>query len=86
MIHWVLDPGSSRARDTKYWRTMDLYWYIKTFVGKVLQDKDADHEEILIQLAEMKKQLQEINVVLSSCTQHNDAPVNGNPVALLILW
>jgi hypothetical protein len=33
---WVLDVSSSRGIYTKYWNIMDLYWYINTFVGKLL--------------------------------------------------
>jgi hypothetical protein len=28
---WVLDKGASRAQDTKYHKTIDLYWHIKLY-------------------------------------------------------
>jgi hypothetical protein len=43
MGSWIPDEGSSRAQDTKYWKTMDLYWYIKMGVGKIMQDMDEAH-------------------------------------------
>jgi hypothetical protein len=67
IVDWILDLGSSRARDTKYWTMVDLYWHIKTFVGKVLQDREDDREEILTQLAEVKQQLQEIKSTILAC-------------------
>jgi hypothetical protein len=47
------DMGSSHARDTKFLKTIDLYWHIKTFMGKIMLDSEEDKEEIMEQLAEV---------------------------------
>jgi hypothetical protein len=39
-IHWVLDVGTSRERDTKYWKTVELYWHIKNLLGQMLQTRE----------------------------------------------
>lgn len=34
MIAWIPDTDSTRARDTKYYRTVELYWHIKDLLGE----------------------------------------------------
>jgi hypothetical protein len=41
-------------------KTVDLYWHIKTFLGKILLDNEEDKEEILEQLVEVCQQIQDI--------------------------
>lgn len=69
MGSWILDAGSSRAQDIKYWKTVDLYWHIKTIVGKMMEDMDEAHKDILLQLNEVMLQLRDINSMLPAPTQ-----------------
>jgi hypothetical protein len=41
LMPWILDTGSIQAGETKYFRTMDLYWHIKTLLSKAIIDKVA---------------------------------------------
>lgn len=52
--NWVLDNGISREREPKYLKTVDLYWHIKTFMGKMLLDSE-ENGEILEQLVEVRQ-------------------------------
>ena len=45
--NWVANIGKSRERETKYMKTIELYWYIKTFMGKILLDSEEEKGEIL---------------------------------------
>jgi hypothetical protein len=35
-IHWNPNVETTRARETKYWNTMELYWHIKILLGQML--------------------------------------------------
>jgi hypothetical protein len=39
-ICWIPDVGTTRARDTKYWKTIELYWHIKNLLGQILQTRE----------------------------------------------
>ena len=39
MRHWVLDIGTSHARESKYLKTVALYWKMKTLMGKVILEE-----------------------------------------------
>jgi hypothetical protein len=58
---WIPDPGSYRAHATLYTKTVDLYWLLKTLMGKVLVERNEAHEEIFLQLDEMQLQLQHMD-------------------------
>jgi hypothetical protein len=54
---WIPDPGSYRERATLYTKTIDLYWLLKTMMGKVLVERNEAHEEIFLQLDEMQMEI-----------------------------
>jgi hypothetical protein len=54
---WVHDLGSYRARATLYSKVMDLYWILKTLMGKVLVERNEAHKEIFLQLDDVQRQL-----------------------------
>jgi hypothetical protein len=33
---WILDIGTSRSNETKYHKTIDLYWHVKTLLGRII--------------------------------------------------
>jgi len=39
MVKWIPDTGSSLSRETTYTRTIDLYWHMKSLLGKVMDVK-----------------------------------------------
>jgi hypothetical protein len=39
-IRWVPNVGNTRAHETKYWKTVELYWHIKTFLGEMLHTSE----------------------------------------------
>jgi hypothetical protein len=47
---WIPNTGSSRARESQYYKTIDLYWHMKTLMGKVLVEHNEAHQEILLHL------------------------------------
>jgi hypothetical protein len=83
--YWILDLGSYRSRTTLYTKTMDLYWLLKTLMGKVLVERNEAHWEIFLQLDEMQLQLQYIDRKLDTLSNPNvDAtrPSQENPQAM----
>jgi hypothetical protein len=54
---WIPDPGSYREHATLYTKTVDLYWLLKTMMGKVLVEWNKAHEEIFLQLDEMRMEI-----------------------------
>jgi len=36
-IRWIPDVGTTHARETKYWKTMEIYWHVKILFGQTLQ-------------------------------------------------
>jgi hypothetical protein len=55
--HWIPDQGYYQECATLYTRMMDLYWFLKTMMGKVLLKHSEAHEEIFLRLDEMKMEL-----------------------------
>jgi hypothetical protein len=53
------DTGSTGARDTKYLRTIDLYWHMKTILAKAITVRDAAQTEMArkIEFIQLQKQL-----------------------------
>jgi hypothetical protein len=49
-IHWVPDVGHTRGRETRYWKTIELYWHIKTFMGQMLQTREDAQNMVQLQL------------------------------------
>jgi hypothetical protein len=45
---WILDPGTTRAKESQYLNTIDIYWNFKTLIGKVLVERHKAHQEILL--------------------------------------
>lgn len=44
---------------------MDLYWQIKTMMGKVLVERNEDYNEILLQLDDMQLQIKDVDYKVS---------------------
>jgi hypothetical protein len=40
---------------------MDIYWILKTLMGKVLVERNEAHQEIFLQLDDIQRQLQEMD-------------------------
>nr|ACN40789.1 unknown [Picea sitchensis] len=43
---WIPDPSSSRAKESKYYRTVELYWQSNMLMGKVLLDRNELHQDV----------------------------------------
>jgi len=44
---WVPNTRRNRGKDSKYTKTLDLYWHYKVLVGKVLEEHNARNKAIL---------------------------------------
>jgi len=54
---WVPNNGSVRGWSSQYLKTMDIYWHLKTMMGRVLLDHHEAHQEVLVQLDEVQLQI-----------------------------
>lgn len=54
---WIPDTLSSRTRESQYFKTVDLYWHLKTLMGKVLVERNEAHQRILLQLDDVQLQI-----------------------------
>jgi len=52
---WLLDLGTYRYHANLYSKTVDIYWIIKTLMGKVLVERNEAHRQILLQLDEVQQ-------------------------------
>jgi hypothetical protein len=57
---WVPNTGSSKACDTKYWLTVDLYCHLKMLLGKMFQDLDDAYDKILLQFDQVHLLIKEV--------------------------
>ena len=48
---------------------MDLYWQIKTMMGKVLVERNEDYNEIMLQLDDMQLQIKDVDYKVSVLAQ-----------------
>jgi len=76
--NWVANIGKSRERETKYMKTIELYWYIKTFMGNILLDNEEEKGEITKHLAEVWKQLQGIKECMEAQDNKAEAQLNNS--------
>lgn len=53
---WIPDTGTSHSKETKYHRTIDLYWHMKTLLGKVMTERNTTYSEILLQMEYLQLQ------------------------------
>jgi hypothetical protein len=63
--HWILDTGTSHSRETKYHRTIDLYWHVKTLLGKVMTERSTAFNEILLQMEYLQLQIRAVDQKIS---------------------
>jgi hypothetical protein len=54
---WVPDTGFVRGRSSQYLKTVDIYWHLKTLMGRVLLDHHEARQEVLLQLDDMQLQV-----------------------------
>jgi hypothetical protein len=52
ITNWFLDVVHSRGWETKNWKTVELYWHLKTLIGQILQAKEGAQDNIQLQLDE----------------------------------
>jgi hypothetical protein len=71
--------GTSSARDTKFLKTVDLYWHIKTFLGKITLDNEEDNEEIMKQIVKVHQQLQDIQARIENQERHEEYQKANSP-------
>jgi hypothetical protein len=62
---WIMDNGTSRSRETKYHRTINLYWHVKTLSGKVITEKSTTFNEILLQMEYLQLLICTVNQKIS---------------------
>jgi len=48
MIAWISDTRSSKSKETKYYKTINLYWHMKSLLGRDLTDKQATFNYLFI--------------------------------------
>jgi hypothetical protein len=65
-IHWVPDVRHTRGHDTHYWRIVELYWHIKTFMGQMIQTREDTQNIVQLQLNGLHLMVREILVDLPS--------------------
>jgi hypothetical protein len=83
ITNWVLNVGNSRGRDTKYWKTVYLYWHLKMLLGQMLQTKEEAQDKILLQLDELHLLVKEVLARLppSSSAMAASVPKSAQQVA-----
>jgi hypothetical protein len=57
MCSWVPDTSSSRTMETKYFKTIDLYWKNEFIMVKVLVEINETYNEVFLQLDDVKLQI-----------------------------
>jgi hypothetical protein len=57
---WISDTGSSQTREMKYHKTTNLYWHIKSLLGKMLTKRNGAHNEILTQMEYIQLQIKAV--------------------------
>jgi hypothetical protein len=58
---WVSDTGSM-SKDTRYAKTLGLYWHIKSLLGKVMEKGFYMHEYVLNRLDTMQHQMKLMDI------------------------
>jgi hypothetical protein len=54
---WIPDLGSSWAKESKYYRTNDLYWHMEMLMGRVLIERNEAHQEVVLELDDLQLQI-----------------------------
>jgi Zn-finger protein len=54
---WILDNRFSRSTETKYFKTMDLFWHIKECVACAMEHKRNKNNQILNMLGKLGKKV-----------------------------
>lgn len=58
LMPWISDTGSTHARDTKYFHTIDFYWHLKKLLSKAITDKVVAHNELAKEMEYIQLQIQ----------------------------
>lgn len=59
-IRWILDVGTTWARETRYWKTVELYWHIKNLLGQMLQIREEAQNTMQLQLDGLHLMMREV--------------------------
>lgn len=59
-IQWILDVGTTWARETRYWKTVELYWHIKNLLGQMLQIREEAQNTMQLQLDGLHLMMREV--------------------------
>ena len=54
---WIPKAGTSRIRDTKYFKLVLLYWKIKCVLGKALLDHENECKKVLLLLDKLQDRI-----------------------------
>jgi hypothetical protein len=69
---WVPNTGSFRGRSSQYLKTVDIYWHLKTLMGRVMLDHYEARQKVLLQLNEAQLQIKlvghKLNLVANKMT------------------
>ena len=76
MTPYVVDTGNTCTKDTKYYRTLALYWTMKSLLNKVLLYTKNRRNELLLKLGEVKNKL---NFLLGEITSKDYVAEHKNP-------
>ena len=59
---WIPRTINTRERETKYAKTLDLYWHTKACMGQVLKEKSLNDDAISTKLDNMQNQLKIMDI------------------------
>ena len=48
IVPWVQDAGSTKSKETKYFKTIALYWQMKALLGKSLIESKIENQKLLL--------------------------------------
>jgi hypothetical protein len=58
---WVPDTGTIQGWLSHYLKTINIYWHLKTLMGRVLLDHHEARQEVLMQLDDVQLQVKLID-------------------------
>jgi len=59
MITWIPNIGSTKTRDTKYYRR--VYWHLKALLRRALTDKQAILNDLFMQIEYLQLQVKSLD-------------------------
>lgn len=92
MLMWSERPNcipdvvnSTRARAFAYMQMINLYWHVKTLMGRVLIDRVNTQQELIIYMVELLEKMDgmhgKVNMLIKRITNTDpsSSDTNGNP-------